>query len=240
MRLAARRQQQQPLDGRLQLHAVVGRLRLAATRHFPLTATLHGHRPRAGAGVAVARRAQVEAGHVSRQVDLRRDAQPRLPRQPVDGLVGRVAAVPAHPVPGDVVLPHQRLQLAPQVDVGNGVPLLVDPAGGAPLGHALGNAAPDVLRIGVELHPARPLQRPQRADGRLKLHAVVGRLGIVASQHTFALSGPQNRRPAANARVRVGAAVAVDNDLVAHKMLSAVLGPIPTANARIQLIKKLV
>ena len=68
------------------------------------------------------------------------------------------------------------------------------------------------LRIGVQAHAARALERFERADDRHQLHAVVGRRGFAAVELAHAAAATQERAPAADARIALARAVGVDLD----------------------------
>src|SRR5258706_440852 len=76
----------------------------------------------------------------------------------------------------------------------------------------LGDALLDVLRIGIELHSARALERLERADHRGELHAVVGGGCLAAPELFFGIFKAKEDAPSARTRVAAAGAVAVDLD----------------------------
>src|SRR5258706_12563144 len=78
----------------------------------------------------------------------------------------------------------------------------------------LGDALLDVLRIGIELHSARALERLERADHRGELHAVVGGGRLAAPELFFGIFKTKEDAPSARTRVAAAGAVAVDLDHV--------------------------
>ena len=69
-----------------------------------------------------------------------------------------------------------RVEPLPEVDVLDRLPVGGLPAVPLPALDPAGDAAAQILRVGVEIDRRRPLQRLQRRDRRHQLHAVVGGL----------------------------------------------------------------
>src|SRR5690349_8984057 len=137
--------------------------------------------------------------------------------QGVRPLVLRVSCVSLHPMPLYLMFRRERVELFPEVDV-----LDVFLVGGAPVA-ALPRVDPardaflHVLRVGVEAHAARFLQRLERADDRHELHAVVGGRRLAAPELPLLSLVAQHRAPAARAGIAPARAVAVDlHDVIAH------------------------
>src|SRR5690606_37096577 len=118
-------------------------------------------------------------------------------RQPVGALVPRVPGVAPDPVPLDLVLARELVEAAPEVDVLHGLAIRGGPALALPGVDPFRDALLHVLRVGVETHAARPLQRLQRADDGGELHAVVGGRGLAAPELLLDTLRPQQRAPAA-------------------------------------------
>ena len=138
-----------------------------------------------------------------------------LPRQAIDALVVRIAGVPLDPAPLDRMDLDQIVQHTPQVLVLDRLSALGLPAVGHPALDPLADPLLKIGRVGVQIHRAAtvsPLQVGQRGNGRLQLHAVVGRLGIVALENHLAIGKLNEGRPTAGAGVGVAAAVGVDDD----------------------------
>src|SRR5258708_6516098 len=118
--------------------------------------------------------------------------------------------VALHPVPGDTVRPCETIELLPQVHVLHRLLVGGAPAAALPLRQPFADALLHVLRIGVDLDPARRLERFQRADDRGELHAIVGRLRLAAEQLPFLTVNLQDRAPASPTRVALAGSVGVD------------------------------
>src|SRR5713226_7696303 len=118
--------------------------------------------------------------------------------------------VALHPVPGDTVRPGETIELLPQVHVLHRLLVGGAPAAALPLRQPFADALLHVLRIGVDLDPARRLERFQRADDRGELHAIVGRLRLAAEQLPFLTVNLQDRAPASPTGVALAGSVGVD------------------------------
>src|SRR5688500_2106949 len=144
---------------------------------------------------------------VSRTICLRR-------YPPVGELVGplvfRVPGMALHPVPLDCMRFGELVETPPQVDVLHGFTLGGEPAAPLPAMDPLRDALLHVLRVGVQAHPARALERLERADHRRELHAVVGGVGLAPPQLLFRAARAQQHAPAAGAGIAAAGAVAED------------------------------
>src|SRR5437870_8795413 len=96
-----------------------------------------------------------------------------LARQLVGALVDRMAGVTAQPVPMHFVALQRRVELLPQVDVAHRLPVGGAPAIAFPDMDPFGDAAAQVLAVGMEIEDARALERLERRDGGGELHAIV-------------------------------------------------------------------
>src|SRR5438105_7496350 len=94
----------------------------------------------------------------------------------VGPFVFRMARVPLHPVPFYRVARHRLVELAPEVLVFHRLLVRGAPAAALPAADPLRDSFHHVERVGVQAHPARTLERVERADHRGELHAVVGGL----------------------------------------------------------------
>ena len=91
------------------------------------------------------------------------------------------------------------------------------PAALLPAVDPLGDALAQILAVGEQADPARPLQRLQRGDRRHQLHAVVGGQPLAAGQLApLALPG-QDRTPAAGAGIAAAGTVGVDQDRLVRR-----------------------
>src|SRR5690606_13999765 len=146
----------------------------------------------------------------------------------VDGIVGEpvgqlVLAVPAmapDPVPGDLVAAGRRLQPPPEFLVLDRLLVGGAPATSLPVRQPLGDALADILGIGGELDPARPLQALQCPDGRHQLHAVVGGLRLGTGQGLLPALVPQQRAPATGAGIAAAGAITEYLDAGQHPKVS--------------------
>src|SRR5690606_2423463 len=136
----------------------------------------------------------------------------------VRALVALVARVTAHPHPVHVVAGHLGVELAPQVLVldrclGGGAPAVA-----LPPRDPLRDPVHDVLRVDVQVHPARGVEGAQRLDHRTQLHAVVGRHCLAAEQLLLVAVRAQQRPPAARTGIALARSVGPDlhHGLVSH------------------------
>src|SRR5581483_9722333 len=98
----------------------------------------------------------------------------------VGSFVLRMAGVAFHPVPLYLMARRRGIELLPQVHVLHRLLVRGKPAAPLPRMQPLRDALHDVDRVRSELHPARPLERLQGADGGGQLHAVVRGLRLAA------------------------------------------------------------
>ena len=75
------------------------------------------------------------------------------------------------------------------------------------------DAVAQILAVGVQIDPARPLQRFERGDRRHQLHAVVGGVRLAAFELLLVIAEGQDRAPAARAGIARAGAVGVDDDV---------------------------
>src|SRR5260221_13504960 len=100
------------------------------------------------------------------------------------------------PVPGDAVRPGETIELLPQVHVLHRFLVGGAPAAVLPVRQPFADALLHVLRNGVDLDPARGLERFQRANDRGELHAIVGRLPLAAEPLPLLTAHLPNSAPA--------------------------------------------
>src|SRR5712691_3604756 len=116
------------------------------------------------------------------------------------------------PVPGDAVRPGETIELLPQVHVLLRFLVGGAPAAALPVRQPFADALLHVLRIGVDLDPARGLERFERADDRRELHAIVGRLPLAAEQLPLLTAHLQNGAPASRPGVALASTVRIDTN----------------------------
>src|SRR5271156_125796 len=135
------------------------------------------------------------------------------PRDSVGPLVFRVAGMAAHPFPTDDVPGCRSVEPLPKIDILYRLLVGCPPVPPLPAVYPFGDAVAQILTVAVEPDAARPLQRFEPGDRGHHLHAVVGRLGIIAAQFLFDLAITQYRGPAARARVASAGPVGEDLDI---------------------------
>src|SRR5712691_2276149 len=124
-----------------------------------------------------------------------------LLRQAVGALVEIVAGVAAHPVPAHVVLLEGRVEPLPQIDVLDRLAVGGAPAVALPLLDPAGDAAAQILAVGVEVDAAGPLERLERGDRRHQLHPIVGRMRVAALDLLLVVVPGEDRAPPARPRI---------------------------------------
>lgn len=128
-------------------------------------------------------------------------------REHVGAFVLRMAVVRLHPLPVDRVRRRRRQKRLPQIGVLHGFLVGGAPAVPLPAVHPLGDAVPQVDRIGRQRHRARLRQCLQRLDRGGQLHAVVGGQRLAAPKLAFLPFGTQQRAPSAGAGIALAGAV---------------------------------
>src|SRR3984893_10588463 len=135
------------------------------------------------------------------------------PRDSVGPLVFGVAGMAAHPFPSDDVPGRRGIEPLPKIDIIDRLLVGCQPVAALPAVYPFGDAVAQILAVAVEPDAARPLQRFETDDRRHHLHAVVGRLWVIAAQFLFDLAIAQYRGPAARARVASARPVGEDLDV---------------------------
>ncbi len=120
-------------------------------------------------------------------------------------------AVPAHPMPVDLMLLHQLIQPLPEITVLDRLALRRSPAVALPLLNPPVDALPQVFGVGSDGHPARSRQLLERGDRGLQLHPVVGRFRGSTADELLGVPITQQGCPAA--RTRIAPAGPVGEDL---------------------------
>ena len=89
--------------------------------------------------------------------------------------------MPAHPMPADIVFSQAVFESLPQVNIRQ-LSAFSLPAAPPPIRQPLRDTSPQVLRIGVEIHPAWLGKFIQCLHCRRQLHAVIGGMWLGAAQ----------------------------------------------------------
>src|SRR5712692_7960337 len=131
-----------------------------------------------------------------------------LIRQQIRAFVLRVAGMALYPVPFHVVQRGELVEAPPQVLVLYRLLVGGAPAAPLPVEDPGRDSLLHVLRVGVEPHPARPLERLERPDHRRELHAVVRGGCFTSPQFLFLVVETQQRAPAAGAWIAAARPVA--------------------------------
>src|SRR4029079_18393671 len=76
-----------------------------------------------------------------------------------------------------------------------------------------GDAAAEIVRVGIELHVGRRLQRIERLDRGDQLHAVIGGHLLAAFDLLAMRTGCEDRAPTAGPRIAGTGAVGMDHHL---------------------------
>ena len=113
----------------------------------------------------------------------------------------------------DDVPGRRGIEPLPKIDILDRLLVGGQPVPPLPAVYPFGDAVAQILAVAVEPDAARPLQRFEPGDRRHHLHAVVGRLGVIAAQFLFDLAIAQYRGPAARARVAAASPVGEDLDI---------------------------
>ena len=132
--------------------------------------------------------------------------------QLVGPFILRVAVVALDPDPFDPVRARGIDQFNPLVGIGDGLLRRIAPAILLPAKDPLGDAIDHIAAVGVEMHPARLLERAEGVDYGGEFHAVVGRRLVAARHFLFMVSHAQDRAPAAGAGVALAGAIGENLD----------------------------
>jgi hypothetical protein len=134
----------------------------------------------------------------------------------IDAVVLGMAAVPLDPVPFDPVRGRRGEQFLPQLGVLDRLPVGGVPAVLPPLVDPAGDSVANVIAVGMELDPARALQRLQAADRGDQLHPVIGGQRLAAGNLALLVANAKKRRPAPRARIAPARAIGENFDLIHH------------------------
>src|ERR1051326_424009 len=134
-----------------------------------------------------------------------------LARPTVGALVLDMAGVAAQPMPMHFMVPQRRVEPLPQVDVADRLLVGGAPAVLLPGVDAFGDAAAQVLAVGIELDDARAFERLERRNGGGELHAVVGGMRLGALELALVPVPGEHCAPAARPRVAGAGAVGVND-----------------------------
>ena len=110
------------------------------------------------------------------------------------------------------------IQRLPQVLIGDGLLVGGLPVPGLPALKIFRHTFLDIRRISVQHDMTGLLQRRQRGDDGLQLHAIVRRARLMAGQHFFVLTSAQHCRPTAGTGIGIARAIGVDDHFgsIAH------------------------
>src|SRR6476646_3547927 len=111
------------------------------------------------------------------------------------------------PMPLDPVRRARLDQLLPKLRILNRLLVRRAPAVALPIMDPSRDSVADIDAVGVQLDPARPLQRLEPLNRSHQLHSVVGREGLSARQLALLLSHAQKHAPAAWTGVAAARAV---------------------------------
>lgn len=132
----------------------------------------------------------------------------------VASFVVRVSCVSLEPMPGHLMFGRKFIELTPEVIVLDR--LLFDGAPAArfpPLNPGRDSVA-EIPGVGEQLDLARLLQGPERGDGSLKFHPVIGGGGFAPGNFPDVSTVPEHGRPAAGPRIPLATAVRVNDDFL--------------------------
>lgn len=121
-----------------------------------------------------------------------------------------MSGVPLKPVPLNCVFKNQSVEGDPQLLIFyrlfvSGLPSVL-----FPVVDPLGDPLPQVLRISVEIHNARFLERSKSLNRRLKLHLVVGSGGVPTGDLFILALKSQDRAPSSRSWISGARSVGVD------------------------------
>src|ERR1700680_2006378 len=134
-----------------------------------------------------------------------------LARQAVGAFVGRMAGVTPQPVPTHFVALERRVEVLPQVDVADRLFVGGAPDIAFPAVDPFGDAAVQILAVGMKLDDARTFERLERRDGGGELHAIVGGMRFAALELALVAVPGEHRGPAAGPGVSRAGAVGVND-----------------------------
>src|SRR5262249_16960222 len=100
----------------------------------------------------------------------------------VGALVVVMAVMALDPMPAYVVALNRLLEPLPQLDIAHRLLIRRAPAVPLPALYPSGDAAAQIVRVGVEIDVRRRLQRLERGDRCHQLHTVVGGVLLAALQ----------------------------------------------------------
>ena len=131
----------------------------------------------------------------------------------VGALIVVMADMAFDPMPADFVAVGRLLQPLPQLGILHRLPVRGAPAVLLPAFDPAGDAAAQIIGVGIELDVRRRFQRIERLDRGDELHAVIGGQ-LLAAFDLFAVRARfEDRAPAAGSRIAGTGAVGMDHHL---------------------------
>src|ERR1700688_3641181 len=134
-----------------------------------------------------------------------------LARETGGAFVERMAGVTAQPVPMDFVALHRRVEVLPHIDVATRLLVGGAPAIAFPAVDPFGDAAVQILAVGMKLDDARTFELLELRDGGGELHAIGRRMRLGALELALVPVPGQHRGPAAVPGVSRAGAVGVND-----------------------------
>ena len=124
-----------------------------------------------------------------------------------------MAGMTLDPVPAHLVRFQRRVEALPEIDILDRLLVRRAPAVAFPVGNPRHDTVAQILTVGVDIDPARPLERLERRDRRHQLHAVIGGIELAAFEFLFAVAEREDRAPAPRTRIARAGAVGMHDDM---------------------------
>ena len=121
------------------------------------------------------------------------------------------------PAPLDLVVAQGAIQALPEVLILDRLAIGRLPAIALPARQPLGDPLAQVLGIGDHPHRHRPLEGLQGLDNGHQFHAVIGGMGLAATELLFVGAKAQQRSPAPRTRIALTGPIAEDLDRICHE-----------------------
>src|SRR5262249_25667041 len=124
----------------------------------------------------------------------------------------RMTGMAAHPMPFDLMRRGSIVETLPKIDILDRFLVGGAPVPCLPRGEPTSDSVTNILAVGIEPYPTRPLQRLARRDGRHQLHSVVGCHGLGAGESPLDTAVAQDGAPTSRSRIAAAGAVGEDFD----------------------------